>query len=116
MLWRLALLLTCAAAALANLNDVLMARKVRPPGCSLGCARWASLAADGSTANQSLVDSHWAAGAAPASAGRHCALQGMLQNAIGQDDSSGSMGGNGGFCYCANASQHNESTASPIPQ
>jgi hypothetical protein len=105
--------------AKANMFDLLQPLKLRPSECTRGCARWAALAADGSTANQTAVDEAWAAGSAPPGAGNQCAQQGrgltFPQSGWGtsgnySDGWNGSSpwdfdlsqpGGFGAFCYCA---------------
>ena len=110
-------LLDCAR---ANMFDLLQPLKLRPSECTRGCARWAALAADGSTANQTAVDEAWAAGSAPPGADSQCAQQGRGLNFPPQggwgtsgnysDGWNGSSpwdydlaqpGGFGAFCYCA---------------
>ena len=123
MFRRAALLLAAAVSppVRGNMYDLLQPRHLRPPGCTLGCARWDALAADGSTANQSLVNANWRAGKAPAGAGRSCAQQGMVQpdewpgETIHGQGGAG-VGSMGAFCYCAHATTHNSSSPTPIPQ
>ena len=115
--WR-ALALLFSAAVLrprsqANMLDLVQPLKLRPSECSFGCARWADLAADGSTANQTAVDESWAAGSAPPGADNLCAQQGRsLRATVGENYTDGwnnsspwtpdmaMPGAFGAFCYC----------------
>eukprot|EP01062_Namystynia_karyoxenos_P002094 TRINITY_DN10726_c0_g1_i1.p1 TRINITY_DN10726_c0_g1~~TRINITY_DN10726_c0_g1_i1.p1 ORF type:complete len:561 (+),score=165.43 TRINITY_DN10726_c0_g1_i1:89-1771(+) len=66
-----ALLLALPVAA-ATMYDAVFPDMV--PRCKNGCANWGDLAADGCTRSQAAVDAKWAAGSAPATAGRNCAM------------------------------------------
>ena len=95
--------------------DLIQPLKLRPSECPRGCARWGSLAEDGcSGANQTAVDSMWAAGAPPSEAENHCAQPGRSLTAMpgenytdGWNNSSpwgpdmAKPGAYGAFCYCA---------------
>eukprot|EP01050_Picozoa_sp_SAG11_P004449 SAG11_NODE_284_length_11240_cov_6.333812_10_plen_311_part_00 len=122
MFRRAALLLAAVSPPVSgNMYDLLQPRHLRPAGCTLGCARWDALAADGSTANQSLVDRNWGGGSPPVGAGRSCAQQGMVQpdewpgETIHGQGGAG-VGSMGAFCYCSHAATHNSSSPTPIPQ
>ena len=108
--------LLCWQSVPANMLDLVQPLKLRPSECTAGCARWADLAADGSTANQSAVDAAWAGAGPPADAGSHCAQQGASITARSFVQGNYSNGWNGtspwsadmslpgymgGFCYCA---------------
>ena len=60
--------------ATADNFDLVEARKLPPPSCPHGCARWAQLRADGACSDcQPWVDALWSAGSPPPSVGALCA-------------------------------------------
>ena len=69
-----------------------------PDTCLEGCARWEYLESDGCVEDQASADAKWAAGKAPANAGRNCASPGKAPGQYGS------------WCYCKDARKLNLST------
>ena len=67
-------LIALCGSALADMYDFVEPAMAPPAACALGCARWADLAADHNSADQSSVDALWASAAAQAAAGSACAM------------------------------------------